>query len=143
MDSICSGIGQDTPNGEITLDGRKAQVSWQAQKSEAYYDDLKKMMGETAAAMDAEIVHLPWPLSRLITVHPLGGCPMGKNANEGVVNRDGQVFRGDRLYDGLFIADGSVMPGPVGANPSLTIAAFALRCAEQVVRNYKAGKRAP
>jgi cholesterol oxidase len=31
------------------------------------------------------------------------------------------------------IADGSVMPGPVGPNPSNTIAALAHRFAEQVI----------
>jgi cholesterol oxidase len=30
-------------------------------------------------------------------------------------------------YPGLWVADGSVMPGPVGPNPSFTIAALADR----------------
>jgi cholesterol oxidase len=34
---------------------------------------------------------------------------------------------------GLYVADGSVMPGPVGANPSLTIAALAERFAQRMV----------
>jgi cholesterol oxidase len=67
---------------------------------------------------------------RLITVHPLGGCPMGRNEREGVVDEWGRVFG----YKNLYVADGSVMPGPVGANPSLTIAAFAERCADQIAR---------
>ncbi len=33
----------------------------------------------------------------------------------------------------LHIADGSVMPGPVGANPSLTIAALADRFADAIL----------
>ena len=35
----------------------------------------------------------------------------------------GEVFG----YPGLYIADGAAMPGPVGPNPSLTIAALADR----------------
>jgi len=35
------------------------------------------------------------------------------------VDSYGEVFN----YPGLYVADGSVMPGPVGPNPSLTIAA--------------------
>ena len=62
-------------------------------------------------------------LSRVITVQPLGGCPMGRNEHEGVVDSYGQVFN----YPGLYVADSSVMPGPVGPNPSLTIAALADR----------------
>ncbi len=70
-----------------------------------------------------------WFLSRVITVHPLGGCPMGRTAEEGVVDRDGEVFG----YPGLHVADGSVMPGAVGANPALTIAALADRFADRIV----------
>ena len=66
---------------------------------------------------------------RLITVHPLGGCPMGENAHDGVVDSYGRVFGAE----GLYVADGSIMPGPVGANPSLTIAAMAERIAAAMV----------
>lgn len=72
-------------------------------------------------------------LRKVITVHPLGGCPMGRAANEGVVDAHGEVFH----YPGLYIADGSIMPGPVGANPALTIAAMADRCADRVIENAK------
>jgi cholesterol oxidase len=67
--------------------------------------------------------------ARLVTVHPLGGCPMGTSARDGVVDSHGNVFGAD----GLYVADGSIMPGPVGANPSLTIAAMAERIAAGIV----------
>ena len=60
---------------------------------------------------------------------------MGRSKDEGVVNDEGEVFG----YDGLYVADGSVMPGPVGANPSLTIAALADRFAEKML--MKRGER--
>jgi cholesterol oxidase len=69
----------------------------------------------------------------VITVHPLGGVPMGSTSEEGVVDEWGEVFN----YPNLIVADGSVMPGPVGANPSLTIAALADRFADRVIE--KAG----
>ena len=65
----------------------------------------------------------------MITVHPLGGAPMGRDASEGVVDAYGNVFG----HPGLHIADGSVMPGPTGPNPSFTIAALADRFADQII----------
>jgi cholesterol oxidase len=56
-----------------------------------------------------------------ITAHILGGCPVGRDAQEGVVGVDFQVHN----YPGLYVIDGSVMPGNPGVNPSLTIAALA------------------
>jgi cholesterol oxidase len=39
-------------------------------------------------------------------------------------------------HPGLYVADGSVMPGPVGPNPSLTIAALADRFAEGILQGH-------
>jgi len=77
-------------------------------------------------------------IHRFSTAHPLGGCPMGRSDAEGVhfrvVNSYGEVFG----YPGLVIADGSVLPGPVGANPSFTIAALAERFAEHLATKSQA-----
>jgi cholesterol oxidase len=54
------------------------------------------------------------------TAHILGGCPMGRSADEGVINSKGEVHN----YPGLYVADGSVVPANPGVNPSLTIAAL-------------------
>jgi cholesterol oxidase len=59
---------------------------------------------------------------------------MGRNEKEGVVKSYGEVHG----YLDLYVADGSVMPGPVGPNPSLTIAALANRSAEHIIANKKA-----
>lgn len=56
-----------------------------------------------------------------ITAHILGGCPMGRNAAEGVLDGDCQVHG----YPGLYVIDGSIMPANPGVNPSLTITALA------------------
>jgi cholesterol oxidase len=55
------------------------------------------------------------------TAHILGGCVMGKSEHEGVVDSEGRVFG----YPGLYIADGSVVPVNLNANPALTITALA------------------
>lgn len=54
------------------------------------------------------------------TAHILGGCPMGENEKEGVVNEKFQVFN----YPGMYILDGSIIPCNLGVNPSLTITAL-------------------
>ena len=71
----------------------------------------------------------------LLTVHPLGGCPMGDDVASGVVDHLGQVFDPDRPgepYPGLVVLDGSIVPISLGINPALTIAALSLRAIEQL-----------
>jgi cholesterol oxidase len=55
------------------------------------------------------------------SAHILGGCPFGRNAEEGVVALDCQVHN----YPGLYVVDGSIVPANPGVNPSLTITALA------------------
>ena len=41
---------------------------------------------------------------------------------------------GDRpFYEGLYIADGSIVPTALGVNPSLTISALALRIGDKII----------
>jgi cholesterol oxidase len=60
-------------------------------------------------------------LNKPLTAHILGGCPFGQDEQEGVIDLDCQVHN----YPGLFVVDGSIMPGNPGVNPSLTITALA------------------
>jgi cholesterol oxidase len=62
---------------------------------------------------------------KAVTAHPLGGCPMGKSADDGVIDAKHEVFG----YPGLYVVDGSAVQANVGVNPSLTIAAMAERWA--------------
>ncbi len=58
--------------------------------------------------------------------HPLGTCRMGTDPARSCVGPDGEAHD----VAGLFVADGSVIPSSLGANPQLTIMALALRTAE-------------
>ncbi|MGH3012578.1 MAG: GMC oxidoreductase [Gaiellaceae bacterium] len=125
------GMGRDIPDGNMALtDDGKLQVDWVKAKSGPFFDRLGDFAEEIAKTMGAKFKRNPtWHLGRLITVHPLGGCPMGRTRGEGVVDPYGEVFG----YPGFTIADGAVMPGPVGPNPSLTIAALADRFADRAI----------
>jgi len=126
------GMGMDTPDGVMGLgsDGMLSLKLESASSSE-YFSRVIETMQRIAQELGGELVKDPlWHLrKRLITVHPVGGCSMAVGKEDGVVNKFGEVFG----YPGLVIADGSVMPGPVGPNPSFTIAALADRFAQHIV----------
>lgn len=56
-----------------------------------------------------------------LSAHILGGCVMGKDADNGVVDKYGRMFGHENLY----IVDGSIVPANLGVNPSLTITSLA------------------
>jgi cholesterol oxidase len=126
------GMGRDIPDGRMTLKDGKLDVDWVKGKSGPFFDRMRDFSRDIAGALGAQFKSNPtWYLGRVITVHALGGCPMGRSPEEGVVDEWGEVFG----YPGFTIADGAVMPGPVGPNPSLTIAALADRFADRATGN--------
>ena len=136
------GMGRDIPDGKMTLDDGRLQVDWRKHgRSAEYFDRVRELSEQVAEQLGADFMDNPlWYLNRVITVHPLGGCPMGGNEEEGVVDANGEVFG----HPGLHVVDGSIMPGPVGPNPSLTIAAAADRAADAILDGRTAElKRAP
>jgi cholesterol oxidase len=60
---------------------------------------------------------------------------MADDPADGVVDDRGRVFRGTtgEVHEGLYVADGAVVPRALGANPSLTIAALAERIAHHLL----------
>jgi choline dehydrogenase-like flavoprotein len=89
---------------------------------------INPFLTPTAGALGAKAIGLS---------HPLGGCRMAQDATAGVVDEYGRVFdttkSGDRpFYEGLYLADAAIIPTALGVNPSLTIAALALRIADKI-----------
>jgi cholesterol oxidase len=78
-------------------------------------DFAKRTNGVALGSLGENLLGLP------TTAHILGGAPIGRNAEEGVVNESFEVHN----YEGMYIIDGSVMPANPGVNPSLTITALA------------------
>jgi cholesterol oxidase len=124
------GMGRDVPDGRMTLRGERLDLDWRVENSQPYFDGIREKMSDVAEELGARFSDPLGHLNRVVTVHPLGGCPMGRNETEGVVNSYGAVFG---CPPGLYVVDGSVMPGPVGPNPSLTIAALADRFADTMI----------
>jgi choline dehydrogenase-like flavoprotein len=69
------------------------------------------------------------------STHNLGTCRMSERPEDGVVDRWG------RAHDvpNLFVSDGSVMTTGGAANPTLTIVALAIRQADHIAEELKAG----
>lgn len=73
-----------------------------------------------------------------IVLHNLGGCSMGKDRDNGVVNNFGQVYNAGEAtltetYPEFYVIDGGIIPTSLGVNSSLTISAVAFRIAENIV----------
>jgi len=136
-------MGLDPAQGTMRLTDGRLDFAWPTEESREYVRDFRRLSrqwglwktmttrGKASDSRFREVVSSL--LSRNITAYPLGGCPMGKNAAYGVVDRHGEAFG----HPGLFVADGSVLPAPVGANPSLTIAALAERFANRIVERSR------
>jgi choline dehydrogenase-like flavoprotein len=68
--------------------------------------------------------------------HPCGTCVMSDDPSAGVVDRDCRAHG----IANLFITDASFMPTSAATNPSLTIAANALRVADKIGRTLASSK---
>ena len=118
-------MGRDASTGTIEYDGRGLRSTVGRAMDPALFDDIERTLERVARPYRARRVWLNAPnrrgASRLGTVHPLGGCAVGRSAEDGVVDHRGQVFG----HPGLFVADGSLYPRSPGVPPSLAIAALA------------------
>jgi cholesterol oxidase len=126
-------IGRDAADGRMRLTPlfRRFDIKWSKEGSAQLFKDLERTARELAVAAKAEPFYAlaGGPLSKFMTVHPLGGCPMADDPAHGVVDDAGRVHG----YPGLHVLDGSIVPTALGVNPSKTIAALAERGAARLV----------
>ncbi|WP_225993670.1 GMC oxidoreductase [Actinomadura rudentiformis] len=132
------GMGRDTADGVLELKDGRLNARWTTETSEVHFERLRKTMQSIADVLGADYADNPmWFRKRVITAHPLGGAPMGATPDQGVCDAFGEVFG----FPGLYIADGAAMPGPVGPNPSLTIAAMSDRMSTRLLEEASAELR--
>lgn len=133
------GMGRDVPDGRLFLRRGYLESTWSTTTSEDYFGGIRSTMHEIADVLGGEFRDNPlWWGKRVVTVHPLGGAPIADHSGAGVCDAYGEVFG----YPGLYVVDGAAMPGPVGANPSLTIAALADRACDHMLESAPAQRGA-
>jgi cholesterol oxidase len=66
------------------------------------------------------------------TAHILGGCVMGINRDQGVIDKDNRVFG----YENMYICDGSMISANPGVNPALTITALSERAMSKIPNKH-------
>ncbi|NQX95988.1 MAG: hypothetical protein HRT64_13925, partial [Erythrobacter sp.] len=131
----------DDTGGSLALEDDRITIQWaKAGEQDTFRRDDEKMR-EAAEAIQAQYFSDPlWSEQmgqKLITVHPIGGCGMGDDAETGVVDDTCRVFagaNGTAVHPGLYVCDGAALPGAVGVNPLLTITAVAERAVEKLVQ---------
>ena len=162
--SLYAVMGDDGAKGELAFEHADGvqhegtiQVQWPRLREHSLFRNqieyLKHMSSQNKNSLGGEILPNPfWQLLKPehmnmmnvelgapLTVHPLGGCAMGRSIEVGVVNHRGQVFKPSRskcstdVYDGLFVLDGSLIPASVGINPALTISSISLKAIKELV----------
>jgi cholesterol oxidase len=130
-------VSHDTAAGRLVLEDDRLSLSWPGARDEPVYRRIDGVL--EALVREAGGSYVKNPLAGTMmgqqpaTAHPLGGCGMGRDRGEGVVNHKCQVFDGGAdagssvVHDGLYVVDGAIMPRSLGVNPLLTITALAER----------------
>ena len=133
----------DDGNGRFYLDDDRLRIDWPGVGKQPIFHSVAQRLHEATVPHGG--VWLKNPLwskftkQDLVTVHPLGGCGMGDDAEHGAVDHKGQAFAGaagTELHPGLYVADGSVVPRPLGVNPLLTISSLAERTCALIAQEH-------
>lgn len=140
-------MAHDDAKGSMRLDADRLEIDWPGAARQPVFDRISEMLLRATAATGGTYVRNPLQStflgSNLITVHPLGGCPMGASRHQGVVDHKGRVFDagsaagGSGIHTGLYVLDGAIVPCSLGVNPLLTITALAERAMIHLAGDFK------
>ena len=134
-------MAHDSASGIMRLDGSRVNLEWPDAGKAPVYQYISDCLRKATQATGGTLINNPlWSRAlgrNLVTVHPLGGCCLGNNPDDGVVDHKCRVFDNDgKIHTGLYVMDGSVIPRSLGVNPSLTITAIAERAMLHFARDH-------
>ena len=125
-------MSQDMADGEIRMDKGRLKFTFSMNGSPSYAATIRAF--EALGSLSGR--PLRFDGKNVFTAHPMGGCRVSDDPATGVVNGTGHVHG----HPGLYIADASVFPQPVGVPPSLSIAAWASHVASRMIRGSNSGQ---
>ncbi|WCM22338.1 alpha/beta fold hydrolase [Paraburkholderia bryophila] len=128
-------MAHDDESGQIRVDDKgQPRIVWKNAGKQPIFATVEHTLEQATVPLGGKYLRNPISTdvagNRTVTVHPLGGCGMGEDAEHGVVDHLGRVFNGaagTAVHEGLYVMDGAVMPMSLGVNPLLTISALAER----------------
>jgi cholesterol oxidase len=126
-------MGRDASQGRLVLDHHnQASVQWDNRANRRLYRAEGQVGRAVARMLGGRASDAPtWSLlRRAVTVHGLGGVPMGVDRDHGVIDEFGEVHG----HRGLYVVDGAAVPSATGVNPSASILAMAERNMERAIR---------
>ncbi|MBX9590082.1 MAG: GMC family oxidoreductase N-terminal domain-containing protein [Hyphomonadaceae bacterium] len=138
-------VSHDSAGGRLALEDDRLALQWPSAKDEPVYQRVDAALEALVRRAGGRYVKNPLAGTMMghqpATAHPLGGCSVGREREDGVVNHKGQVFDGNPhagsadVHEGLYVIDGSVIPRSLGVNPLLTITALAERALIHLARD--------
>lgn len=135
-------MSHDDSAGVMHLNANKLRISWPGLGSQPNFAQGNRNLYKATEALGGEYIKNPlWDKLfdySLVTVHPLGGCVIARDASLGVTNHKGQVFTGTagtQVYADLYVCDGASIPTSLAVNPLLTISAMTERCCEIMAKD--------
>ncbi len=138
-------MAHDGSAGRLEMDDDRIRVDWPGIAKEPVFERVGDALLKAAAANGATYIRNPIQNTFLgknvVSVHPLGGCGMGRDSTQGVVDHACRVYDAsssagpNAVHEGLYVCDGAAVPRSVGVNPLLTITALAERAMMHVAKS--------
>jgi cholesterol oxidase len=128
------GVTVNEYRGQFKMDSANStegvSLDWDPNGLSQGLEATKNFMGRILDANGGQVMSSIFPndgYSKDFTYHPLGGVVRGQSSDN---------YGRLKGYKNLYCLDGSMIPGSTcAANPSLTIAAIAERCLDNIIKN--------